>query len=181
MPLSTGQVPGVTGVGTVPAGPHLPASGTGSSCLYSPGWAWHVLDGPERVPTALPPARSHLEGVPRMPGRKRGPGVGPGKQRACPGAPRSLPRPGSPSCRPDPSRASSLRAAVPALGPRPRWAEGRPGSRLRGQRGCHLSSLTCGPLALPPPYVCVLPRLEKLWPIKNKASPAGTDVFTTHG
>lgn len=85
--------------------------------LACPGWSG------TRFPPALPPARSHLEGVPRMPGWKRGPSVGPGKQRACPGAPRSLPRPGSPSCRPDPGRASSLRAVVPALGPRPRWAE----------------------------------------------------------
>lgn len=71
-------------------------------------------------------------------------------------------------------RQQDTRPATAAPSSRPRWAEGRPGSRLRGQRGCHLSSLTCGPLALPPPYVCVLPRLEKLWPIKNKASPAGT-------
>ena len=75
-----------------------------------------------QFPPALPPTRSHPEGVPRIPGQKRGPSMGPGKQRSCSGAPRSLPSPRSPSCRLDPRRESSLRAVVPALGPRPHWA-----------------------------------------------------------
>ena len=39
-------------------------------------------------------------------------------------------------------RQQDTRPATAAPSSRPRWAEGRPGSRLRGQRGCHLSSLT---------------------------------------
>lgn len=37
---------------------------------------------------------------------------------------------------------------------RPHWAEGRPGSRPRGQRGCHLLTDPVGPLHCPHP-VCV--------------------------
>lgn len=118
MPLSTSQVPGVTGVGTVQPGP--PPSRIWNRQQLSlqlrlglacPGWSG------QRFPPACHP-HTHLEGYPGCPGGREGLVWGLGS-RGMPWGPQEPPRPGSPSCRPDTGRASSLRAAVPALGPRP--------------------------------------------------------------
>ena len=126
-PLSISKVPRVTGVGTVTATPRLPASGARqqlSTAQAGPGVSWMVWNA---VPTCTA-ARSHPEGHTQDPWAEERASVGPGKQRACSAAPRSLPRPGSPSCHPDPGRGSSLGPVVLDPGPRPHQA--REGSAM---------------------------------------------------
>lgn len=92
-PLSTSQVPGVTGV----TGPHLPASGTRQPLSLSSGWAWHVLDGPERSSHLHRHPPDHIQrGYPGSPGRREGLAWGLGSRGHALRLPGASPVPGLP-------------------------------------------------------------------------------------